>query len=223
MAQQPASSYSYDVFISYSSRDSDWVHNTLLPRLEEAGLRVCIDFRDFEIGVPSIVNMENAVERSRRTLLVLTESWMKSEWTAFESLLTQTSDPAGVRRRTIPLLLERCDLPPRLKMLTYADFTNPNLQAAQLPRLINALKDPASSAPSASSSTSQAASSPTTSQSAPPKTDPDRAHAEELLRIKRRRLQVLERQEATLGLHVPPHIALEIEDLRREIADLESR
>ena len=35
--------YRYDVFISYSHADKAWVHGELLPRLEEAGLKVCID------------------------------------------------------------------------------------------------------------------------------------------------------------------------------------
>ena len=39
--------YRYDVFISYSHADQAWVCGELLPRLEEAGLKVCIDQRDF--------------------------------------------------------------------------------------------------------------------------------------------------------------------------------
>ena len=62
----------YDVFISYSHADRAWVWDELLPRLEGAGLRVCIDKRDFEIGVPSLVNMERAVDNSHHTLIVLT-------------------------------------------------------------------------------------------------------------------------------------------------------
>jgi hypothetical protein len=97
--------YTYDVFISYSHRDEDWVVNTLLPRLEAAGLRVCIDFRDFVVGRPSLVNMEQAVDKSERTLVVLTPAWIESEWTEFESLLVGTTDPAGRRRRLVPLKL----------------------------------------------------------------------------------------------------------------------
>ena len=44
--------YRYDVFISYSHTDRAWVWEELLPRLEQIGLRVCIDNRDFEIGTP---------------------------------------------------------------------------------------------------------------------------------------------------------------------------
>ncbi|MGD0205803.1 MAG: toll/interleukin-1 receptor domain-containing protein, partial [Dehalococcoidia bacterium] len=113
----------YDVFITYSHKDGEWVQNWLLHRLEDAGLSVCIDFRDFDIGVPKLVNMEQAVDRSRKTLLVLTPSWVKSEWTNFEALLVQTDDPIGLRRRILPLMLKRCDPPKRIAMLTYADFT----------------------------------------------------------------------------------------------------
>ena len=78
------SDYLYDAFISYSHADKQWVHEWLLRCLEDAGLHVCIDFRDFDVGVPSLVNMERAVDNSRHTLLVLTAAWVESEWTEFE-------------------------------------------------------------------------------------------------------------------------------------------
>ena len=129
----------YDVFISYNHKDGDWVRTILLPTLEEAGLRVCIDYRDFELGLSALLNMEEAVEKSRHTLLVLTPNWIGSEWTAYESILTQTADPIGLRRRTIPLLREQCELPSRIAMLTYADFTGPD-HALPWDRLVRALQ-----------------------------------------------------------------------------------
>jgi tetratricopeptide (TPR) repeat protein len=131
--------YRYDVFISYSHKDNEWVCDWLLPRLEAAGLQVCIDFRNFEVGLPSLVNMEHAVERSRKTLLVLTPNWIASEWTNFEALLVQTEDPSGLRRRTLPLMLARCESPKRIAMLTYADFCASAHRERELLRLIRAL------------------------------------------------------------------------------------
>jgi len=128
----------YDVFISYSHADNEWVKGWLMPGLEKAGLRVCMDSRDFDLGVPAVVNMERAVDRSRHTLLVLTPAWVASEWTAFESLLVQTSDPVGRRQRLIPLLLKPCEPPHRIAMLTFADFRNEEEQAPQLARVIEA-------------------------------------------------------------------------------------
>lgn len=132
-------SFTFDVFISYSHHDADWVRRWLLPRLEAAGLRVCIDFRDFEVGTPSIINMEQAAQRSAKTLLVLTPAWVQSEWTSFESLLIQTKDPAGARRRLLPLMLETCTPPDRLGIFTYADFTVPANRESELTRLVNSI------------------------------------------------------------------------------------
>ncbi len=129
-----------DPVIDNSHKDADWVRNSLLPRLEASGLRVCIDYRDFEIGAASIVNMELAVEQSRRTLLVLTPHWVNSEWTAFEAIMTQTADPIGLRRSMIPLMREQCKPPARIAMLTYVDFTPTNDDALPWARLVDSLR-----------------------------------------------------------------------------------
>jgi hypothetical protein len=132
-------SYGFDVFISYSRADSDWVWQELLPRLDAAGLRVCIDDRNFEYGVPTLINIERAVDRSRFTLVVLSPTWIESEWTEFESLLVGTTDPNGRRRRIIPLMLHPCQGPTRLVMLTHADFTDPVNRVAAFGRLVGQL------------------------------------------------------------------------------------
>jgi hypothetical protein len=209
--------FDYDVFISYSHRDSEWVHDWLLPRLEGAGLRVCVDFRDFEVGVPSLVNMERAVERSRKTLLVLTPNWIASEWTNFEALLVQTEDPIGLRRRILPLMRESCQPPKRIAMLTYADFIAPGRWESELQRLASSFREGAGP-PRAGRTVPQ-----TAPQAAEAGLDEEQRHLREILTTKRRRLQVLELQEAKYGIAAPAHIVLEIEDLRREIAEMEAR
>ena len=120
----PETEFKYDVFISYSHKDEEWVINTLLPALENAGLKVCIDYRDFIAGKPAIINMADASETSHHTLLVLTPRWVESEWTLFESILSRTDDPSGLQRRTIPLLLEKCKPPKFISMLSWVDFTD---------------------------------------------------------------------------------------------------
>ena len=114
----------YDVFISYSHSDEDWTHNVLLPTLEEQDLKVCIDYRDFIAGKAAIINMQDAADASRFTVLVMTPRWVESEWTLYESILSRTEDPSGLQRRTIPLLLEKCRPPKFISMLTWVDFTN---------------------------------------------------------------------------------------------------
>jgi predicted ATPase len=142
MSMAERAEYQYDVFISYSHADQSWVWDELLPRLEGSGLRVCIDYRDFEIGVPSLINMERAVENSRHTLIVLTPAWIGSEWTEFESLLVSTADPAGRRRKLLPVMLKPCKLPPHIAMLTYADFMEESERDHELARLVRSIAPP---------------------------------------------------------------------------------
>lgn len=132
--------YKFDVFVSYSHQDKGWVRGWLLPRLEKAKLQVCIDFRDFDIGVPGLVNMTRAVDNSRHTIIVLTRAWVKSEWTEFEDILVEMSDAAGRRRRLLPLMLESCQPPRRINMRTHADFKEKETWEAQLKRVINAIR-----------------------------------------------------------------------------------
>jgi hypothetical protein len=115
------------IFISYSSKDREWVSNWLLPKLEDAGLEVCIDYRDFKIGRSSLINMEEAVDWCDKILLVLTPNWIESEWTNFEALMVQTEDPIGLRGRLLPLMLKQCELPRRLGIFTYANFKDEGL------------------------------------------------------------------------------------------------
>src|SRR6476660_1141400 len=132
--------YNYDVFISYSHRDQEWVTTDLLSKLEQKGLQVCIDYRDFEAGAPSVNEMRRAVTTSRKTLLVLTKNYLESAWTDFEVLMISTMDPANRQRRLIPLRKEECQLPDQIGYLTYVDFANPVDWEIEWRKLLTALQ-----------------------------------------------------------------------------------
>jgi tetratricopeptide (TPR) repeat protein len=139
--------FKYDVFISYSHKDEEWVVNTLLPSLEDAGLKVCIDFRDFVPGKPSRHNMRDACKESAYTVLVMTPAWVASEWTSFESLLTFLHDPAGKRQRTVPMMLEKCDIPEDIQIFTYVDFLREDRRDNAWRQLFTALGKPNANLP----------------------------------------------------------------------------
>lgn len=134
--QSSRGEFQYNAFISYSSKDFNWVRKKLLPRLDQEKLKICIDFRDFKVGVPSPVNIEEAVKQSRKVLLILTPSWVESVWTTFESMLIQVLDPIGHAERIVPVLVEKCDLPMSLKIFTCLDLTDPDTFDSQMQRLI---------------------------------------------------------------------------------------
>lgn len=135
--------YRHDVFLSYSARDRDAVIQEILRPLEAEGIHTCIDLRDFGIGGRIDQNIEQAVARSRHTLLVITDDWLRSEWTSFEAALAGQLDPSLGNRRILPLLFRPCKMPmpPRLGLLTFADFRAPERRESERLRLIEQIHE----------------------------------------------------------------------------------
>jgi hypothetical protein len=131
--------YEFDVFISYSHLDGDWVYHWLIPQLKQAGIRVCFDREDFRPGVPTVAEIERAILNSKRTLLIVTPDYLGSEYGQFENLLAQTLDPAAYGNQILPLKVRDCLLPPRLQMLTFVDLTDLGQWDFQINRLIGAI------------------------------------------------------------------------------------
>lgn len=132
--------FKYDIFVSYSSVNKDWVRKTFVPILENAGLKVCDYYRDFEVGAPIVMEMERAVLESRKTIPILSPAYLKSGWTEFESLLVQTTDAANRNRRVLPVMLEKCELPPHIKYMNCINFANPDDADNEWERLSRALE-----------------------------------------------------------------------------------
>jgi hypothetical protein len=143
-----ASTFDYDVFVSYSSKDRAWVAAELLPRLKTANIKVCIDFADFELSAPSMDEMERAIRMSRKTVAIITQNYMDSGWTEFENLMLQTLDPANRKRRFVPLLKEKVELPLRMSYLVYADFADPVDTDLSWRKLLKTLTPPEPDLPS---------------------------------------------------------------------------
>jgi len=128
------------VFISYSHKDKKWVREYLLPNLEKNEIPCHIDYRDFEIGKASILCMEEAAEKCEKTILVFTQNWVDSEFSQFESVMLQTDSPLNFNKKIVPLKLEQCDIPKRLRILNYANFTDEAEWDTQLERVVTQIK-----------------------------------------------------------------------------------
>ncbi len=77
----------FDAFIAYSVEDIAFVKDELLRRLEnfaDPPFRICIHHRDFVIGDWIANNIINAVTASKRTIIVLSQNFIDSQWCRFE-------------------------------------------------------------------------------------------------------------------------------------------
>lgn len=82
-------SFTYHAFISYSHHDAGWVDNQLVPSLEGTGFSLCVHERDFVPGDWIIDNIINCVESSYKTLFVVSEHFVQSEWCNYELFFAQ--------------------------------------------------------------------------------------------------------------------------------------
>ncbi|KAM3590692.1 uncharacterized protein V6R79_014465 [Siganus canaliculatus] len=77
--------YCYDAFVSYNTHDEAWVYEQMLPVLEgDQGWRLCLHHRDFEPGKPIVENITDAIYGSRKTICVISQHYLQSEWCSKE-------------------------------------------------------------------------------------------------------------------------------------------
>lgn len=75
----------YDVFISFAHQDFEFVEDILLPKLEkEFKQKVCVHYRDWIIGDMIPTQIIRSVENSRKTIIVMSKSFIESDWANLE-------------------------------------------------------------------------------------------------------------------------------------------
>lgn len=111
----------FDAFVSYSSKDEAFVAEELAPILEngDPSYKLCLHYRDFPVGAYIADTIVQAVESSRRTIMVLSENFIKSEWCRFEFKSAHHQVLRDRRRRLIVILLGEVpqkDLDPDIRL-----------------------------------------------------------------------------------------------------------
>ncbi|XP_078617929.1 uncharacterized protein LOC144885732 [Branchiostoma floridae x Branchiostoma japonicum] len=108
----------YDAFVAHNSEDIRWVVHELCHNLEDVEdqprYKLCIHQRNFLPGAPIVNNIVKAIETSRKTICVLTRSFLRSGWCEFELQLAQTPDNLfgkGGSCRLILVFLEKIPRP----------------------------------------------------------------------------------------------------------------
>jgi hypothetical protein len=139
--------YRYDAYVSYVDREPDatWVWETLLPRLDKAGLRVAVSEDVEEPGVDRVVNLERGITQAKRTIVVLSEAYLADHMADSENVLAQTLGIQEGRYRLLPVRIgpvaeER--LPVRLGMLSTVDLADSRRAERNFDRLVEALQGP---------------------------------------------------------------------------------
>lgn len=139
--------FRYDAYISYVDKEPDatWVWDTLVPRLEAAGLRIAVSGDSEDPGVARVVNIERGINQAKRTVVMLSEAYLADNMAEFENVLVQTMGIQEGSYRLLPVKtapIEQNRLPTRLSMLTTLDLVHPRRAEREFDRLVKALQGP---------------------------------------------------------------------------------
>ncbi|KAF2881269.1 hypothetical protein ILUMI_24903 [Ignelater luminosus] len=111
----------FDAYVSYSVKDDAFVNQVLAPGLEggDANYRLCLHYRDFNVSTYVADTIIEAVESSRRTIIVLSKNFLHNEWCRFEFKSALHEVLKDRRRRLIFVVtgeLPQRDLDPDLRL-----------------------------------------------------------------------------------------------------------
>lgn len=121
------------VFISYSSTDSD-IAELMKMKLEGAGIIVWRDIHEIGAGEEWRNEIDFGLLSSDTLLVLLTKTSSKSSYVTYEWAWAM-----GNGKNIIPILMEPCEVHPRIKVLQYLDFQDRNRPWRQLIDRINEL------------------------------------------------------------------------------------
>ena len=96
-----------DFFISYNKADRKWAE-WIAWTLEEAGNSTILQAWDFRPGCNFLLEMDKATKDAERTILVLSQDFLNSSFTAPEWAAAFVQDPKGDKGKLLPIKIRDC-------------------------------------------------------------------------------------------------------------------
>lgn len=112
-----------DFFISYTKADEAWAI-WITWWLELAGYSVMVQVWDFRPGHNFVLRMQHATSIAKRTIIVLSESFLEAVYTQPEWAAAFAQDPMGTGRKLIPVRIDECRPVGLLQQLIYLDLAD---------------------------------------------------------------------------------------------------
>ncbi|XP_061175903.1 toll-like receptor 4 [Saccostrea echinata] len=114
----------YDAFVSYADEDRVFVLRLIKELEEEAGLKLCIHQRDFVPGFDIAENIITAVNKSRKTIILLSPNFIKSSWCMYELHIAKMEEIYSRNEENVISLILYETMPLQDIPLTLMDLIN---------------------------------------------------------------------------------------------------
>lgn len=134
--------YAFDTFVSYHETDKEWVTESLIKLLEDEGIAVCWDDRDFELGKTVIENKLNALCSSASTIAVISPEYSEDEelWLHLRKISGLTNEKIVEKFLIIPVVFRDGQIPDLFKPIWKLDWTNQTARKFFWSKLVQSIK-----------------------------------------------------------------------------------
>lgn len=122
----------YDIFLSYSRRDLDWVSSALLrpllcaQRRDGGNLRVFFDLNAIEPSDAWRRVVTNAIQRCKHFIPIYSKQYFKSKFCTWELDLAQGRDLDATKRLILPVNLDACSVPFAYSLIQFVPASAPD-------------------------------------------------------------------------------------------------
>src|SRR5450755_2413616 len=119
-----------DFFISYTGKDSQWAQ-WIAFELEATSYTTIIQAWDIRPGSNFVAEMDDAARHAERTIPVLSEAYLGSDYAFAEWAAAFRRDPRGKQGKVLPVRIERCAVEGLLGPIGYIDLVDLDEQKAR--------------------------------------------------------------------------------------------
>jgi hypothetical protein len=103
--------FKYDAFTSYAHENSLFVMNSVILKLENTRhLKLLVHGRDFLAGEYVFDNIMQAIKTSRKTLILMSQDFLRSEWCIFEMNMARLESIKTGRNAVCLVMLENVSI-----------------------------------------------------------------------------------------------------------------
>jgi hypothetical protein len=127
-----------DFFISYTGSNEDWAA-WIAWELEKVGYSTFLRAWDFTPGAHFVAEMHRATSGAARTIAVLSENYLQSQFASAEWQEAWRDDPSGAQKKLLVFRVEDCDRPGLLGQVVSVDLFGIDEEIARS-HLLNAVR-----------------------------------------------------------------------------------
>ena len=110
------------LFVSHASEDKPFI-DRLIPILDKYASKVWYDKREILVGDSISEKINEGLSKATALVVVLSSSSVEKQWVIRELGAAINMQASSDSLKVLPVLLEKCDIPPLLRDIKYADFT----------------------------------------------------------------------------------------------------